>query len=58
MTELRQFVCTITITMPPNYALYLVTDSTKAILGEKDLAWVVEQAIQGGPATSVLSFLT
>ncbi|KAL9117984.1 MAG: hypothetical protein Q9187_005476 [Circinaria calcarea] len=34
--------------MPPNYTLYLVTDSTKAILGEKDLVWVVEQAIKGG----------
>ncbi|PQE26648.1 hydroxyethylthiazole kinase protein [Rutstroemia sp. NJR-2017a WRK4] len=37
--------------MPPkdvDYALYLVTDSTPAILGDKDLAEVVEAAIRGG----------
>ena len=31
-----------------NYTLYLVTDSTPAILGSKDLCEVVEQAIKGG----------
>ena len=31
-----------------NYTLYLVTDSTPAILGSKDLGEVVEQAIKGG----------
>jgi thiamine-phosphate diphosphorylase/hydroxyethylthiazole kinase len=31
-----------------DYALYLVTDSTPAILGDKDLAEVVEAAIRGG----------
>lgn len=28
--------------------LYLVTDSTPAILGDKDIVWVVEEAIKGG----------
>ncbi|KAF2191533.1 TMP-TENI-domain-containing protein [Zopfia rhizophila CBS 207.26] len=31
-----------------DYSLYLVTDSTDAILGRRDLIEVVEQAIQGG----------
>lgn len=31
-----------------DYTLYLVTDSTPAILGDKDIAQVVEQAIKGG----------
>lgn len=31
-----------------NYSLYLVTDSTPAILGTKDLVSVVEAAIRGG----------
>lgn len=31
-----------------NYAVYLVTDSTPAILGNKDLTEIVEKAIQGG----------
>ncbi|KAF2844860.1 TMP-TENI-domain-containing protein [Plenodomus tracheiphilus IPT5] len=31
-----------------DYSLYLVTDSTKAILGDRDLADVVEQALLGG----------
>lgn len=34
--------------MAVNYSLYLVTDSTPAILGGKDLASVVESAIEGG----------
>jgi thiamine-phosphate diphosphorylase/hydroxyethylthiazole kinase len=31
-----------------NYGVYLVTDSTPAILGNKDLTKVVEAAVQGG----------
>jgi thiamine-phosphate diphosphorylase/hydroxyethylthiazole kinase len=31
-----------------NYSLYLVTDSTPAILGNKDLVEVVEAALEGG----------
>lgn len=31
-----------------DYSLYLVTDSTEAILGARDLVQVVEQALQGG----------
>ncbi|KAL2433726.1 putative thiamine biosynthetic bifunctional enzyme [Exophiala dermatitidis] len=31
-----------------DWSLYLVTDSTPAILGDKDIVKVVEQAIQGG----------
>ncbi|KAF2015292.1 TMP-TENI-domain-containing protein [Aaosphaeria arxii CBS 175.79] len=31
-----------------DYSLYLVTDSTPAILGDRDLVEVVEQALQGG----------
>lgn len=34
--------------MAIDYSLYLVTDSTQAILGTKDLAKVVEAAIEGG----------
>ena len=34
--------------MAINYSLYLVTDSTNAILGDKDLASVVEAAVEGG----------
>lgn len=34
--------------MAVDYSLYLVTDSTKAILGDKDLAEVVHQAVEGG----------
>jgi thiamine-phosphate diphosphorylase/hydroxyethylthiazole kinase len=35
---------------PPNvdYSLYLVTDSTPEILGQKDLVDVVEAALKGG----------
>lgn len=33
---------------PVDWSLYLVTDSTPAILGDKDIVDVVEQAIQGG----------
>lgn len=31
-----------------DYSLYLVTDSTPAILGERDLVEVVEAALEGG----------
>ncbi|ORY59068.1 Hydroxyethylthiazole kinase family-domain-containing protein [Pseudomassariella vexata] len=31
-----------------DYSLYLVTDSTKAILGDKDICQVVESALKGG----------
>jgi len=31
-----------------DYSLYLVTDSTEAILGSRDLVQVVEQALSGG----------
>lgn len=31
-----------------DYSLYLVTDSTEAILGSRDLVEVVEQALLGG----------
>ncbi len=34
--------------MAVDYSLYLVTDSTLAILGDKDLASVVESALEGG----------
>jgi thiamine-phosphate diphosphorylase/hydroxyethylthiazole kinase len=40
--------------MPPNpidCSLYLVTDSTPAILGDKDLVFVVRDAIAGGRHT-------
>ena len=33
-----------------DYSLYLVTDSTEAILGSRDLVEVVEQALHGGPS--------
>lgn len=32
----------------PDYSLYLVTDSTPALLGGRDLADVVERALRGG----------
>jgi len=34
--------------MAVDYSLYLVTDSTPAILGSKDLVQVVRQAVAGG----------
>lgn len=34
--------------LSPDYTLYLVTDSTPAILGDKDIVHVVEQAVRGG----------
>ena len=35
-----------------DYTLYLVTDSTPAILGDKDLVVVVKAAIEGGDFTA------
>lgn len=37
-----------------DYSLYLVTDSTDAILGSRDLVEVVEQALRGGWLFSIL----
>ena len=37
--------------MPVDYSLYLVTDSTIAILGDKDLVSVVRAALEGGEIT-------
>jgi len=34
--------------MDVDYSLYLVTDSTKAVLGDKHLVQVVQQALEGG----------
>lgn len=34
--------------MAVDYYLYLVTDSTQVILGDKDLVSVVHQAVAGG----------
>ncbi|EXJ90766.1 hypothetical protein A1O1_03870 [Capronia coronata CBS 617.96] len=34
--------------LPVDWSLYLVTDSTPAILGDKDIVEVVDQAIEGG----------
>lgn len=34
--------------MAVDYSVYLVTDSTPAILGDKDLVSVVESALRGG----------
>ena len=34
--------------MPPDLSLYLVTDSTRAVLGDADLLHVVDEAIKGG----------
>ncbi|KAJ9639333.1 thiamine biosynthetic bifunctional enzyme [Coniosporium tulheliwenetii] len=34
--------------MKVDYSLYLVTDNTKPILGDRDLCWVVEEAVKGG----------
>ena len=34
--------------MAVDYSLYLVTDSTKSILGDKDILEVVRGALEGG----------
>lgn len=34
--------------MAVDYSLYLVTDNTRAILGNNDLVSVVRDAVQGG----------
>jgi thiamine-phosphate diphosphorylase/hydroxyethylthiazole kinase len=50
-----------------DYSVYLVTDSTEAILGKKDLVQVVDDALRGGrslflfqilPPSSILTFAT
>ena len=41
-----------------DYSLYLVTDSTDAILGSRDLVDVVEEALQGGRLHFPLSLYT
>jgi hypothetical protein len=41
-----------------DYSLYLVTDSTDAILGSRDLVDVVEKALQGGRLHFPLSLYT
>ena len=38
--------------MPLNLSLYLVTDSTPAILKGRDLCTVVEEALKGGQSFS------
>lgn len=40
-----------------DYSLYLVTDSTPAILAEKDLVSVVKEAVEGGRAISIFPYL-
>lgn len=37
-----------------DYSLYLVTDSTPAILGDKDLVAVVKAAVEGGEAAQLV----
>lgn len=34
--------------MEVDYSLYLVTDNTPAILGQKDIVQVVKAAVEGG----------
>jgi len=34
--------------MKVDYSLYLVTDSTKAILGDRDIILLVQAAVEGG----------
>lgn len=41
-----------------DYSLYLVTDSTPAILGDKDLVAVVKAAVEGGEAAQLVPILT
>lgn len=36
------------VTMPPDLSLYLVTDSTHAVLGDANIFHVVDEAIKGG----------
>lgn len=35
--------------MQVDYSVYLVTDNTPAILGDKDIVEVVRAAVEGGP---------
>lgn len=41
--------------MTIDYALYLVTDNTPAILGNRDLVQVVKAAVTGGMAQHLLN---
>lgn len=41
-----------------DYSLYLVTDSTEAILGKRDLLQVVQQALEGGKYRFYFSYVT
>lgn len=43
---------------PVDYSLYLVTDSTSAILGEKDLVAVVRAAVEGGKTQTLRASCT
>ena len=43
--------------MAVDYSLYLVTDSTDAILGTRDLVTVVSEAIEGGDVAYLDSIL-
>jgi hypothetical protein len=38
--------------MKADYSLYLVTDNTKAILGDRDISDVVQKAVEGGKYSS------
>ena len=51
---LLQFLARTLTEMAPqavDYSLYLVTDSTTPILGDKDLVAVVKAAVEGGRVT-------
>jgi len=43
--------------MHVDYSVYLVTDNTPAILGDKDIVEVVRAAVEGGPRTSAVNIL-
>jgi hypothetical protein len=38
--------------MKPDYSLYLVTDNTQAILGDRDILAVVRKAVEGGKCSN------
>lgn len=40
--------------MAIDYSLYLVTDSTEVILGDKDLIDVVHKAVEGGKSNDII----
>ena len=41
--------------MQVNYSVYLVTDNTPAILGDKDIVEVVRAAVEGGSTNAPLN---